>query len=71
MLMTQNIEVIESRMHCFVRLLQIINVCYSYEISDEYTDLLGCMIEVHHAQFDRLYPDYITPKFHFLIHVVF
>jgi len=29
------------------------------------------MIEVHHAQFDRLYPDYITPKFHFLIHVVY
>lgn len=62
-------EEVTERIKCHIRLLQILNVCLSFEIHLETVDLLTRMIEIFVTQFDKLYPNTIVPKFHFLIHV--
>ena len=49
--------------------LQIINMCSSYEIHRESLDVLARMIEIFISRFNKLYPNNLVPKFHFLIHV--
>lgn len=60
---------IYERMLCHVRMLQIVNVCFAYEIHVETTYILARMIELFIMKFNRLYPDWIVPKFHFVTHL--
>ncbi|XP_043285551.1 uncharacterized protein [Venturia canescens] len=60
---------LEERSDCHGRLLQILNVCLSYEIHQERVDTLERMICVYILIFNRLYPHHIVPKFHFLVHI--
>lgn len=55
--------------NCYILLLQIMNVCFAYEIHEESIELLSRMIEIYITRFINLYPNTIVPKFHFLIHV--
>lgn len=62
-------EDLNKHIHCFVTLLQIINVCSAYEITDESVNYLARMIEIFICSFNDLFPETIVPKFHFLIHL--
>ena len=64
-----NDDATEERYQCFIKLVQIVNLTLAYEIRIEDTVNLSKMIESHHRLFAELYPDKMTPKFHFLIHV--
>ncbi|XP_044741962.1 uncharacterized protein LOC123302934 [Chrysoperla carnea] len=54
-------EDIIERQDCFILLLQIMNLCLAYEISNDSVDTLSRMIEE--------FPDKFIPKIHFLEHI--
>jgi hypothetical protein len=58
------------RLLCHIKLLQIVNVCFSFEFREDDVDFLGHLIQSYLPHFKQLYPDAMVPKFHFLIHVV-
>lgn len=60
---------LNAQIDCHILLLQIMNLCFSYEIAIESLATLSRMIEIFAMRFDRLYPGCLIPKFHFLIHV--
>lgn len=62
-------EGVKSRILCHSRLLQILNICCSYEIHVDTVDLLSHMIDIFITEFNQLYPNKIFPKFHFLVHI--
>lgn len=65
--MNNNTEEIIS---CLVLLLQITNITVAYEIHDDSISLLSRMIETFLINFHSLYPNFLVPKFHFLIHIL-
>ncbi|KAE8738371.1 hypothetical protein FOCC_FOCC016149 [Frankliniella occidentalis] len=56
------------RLDNHVQLLQIVNCCFAFEVSEDRTYLLSHQIEIFIRTFVGLYPDAIVPKFHLLIH---
>ncbi|XP_034934923.1 uncharacterized protein, partial [Chelonus insularis] len=62
-------EGLRKRLEHYILLLQIMNLCLSYEISADSVNLLSQSIELFLSQLILLYPDHFVPKFHFLIHV--
>lgn len=64
-----NVSENEERWKCFLLLLEIIDYLMSPLTSSNAVSYLRMLIEDHHENFKRLYPNCtITPKFHFLIH---
>ena len=63
-------DIDEEHVRCYTLLLQIMNICFSYEIHENTINMLQRMIEIFCLLFKRLYPDTMVPKFHFLIHVI-
>ncbi|XP_066588077.1 uncharacterized protein [Prorops nasuta] len=61
--------VLEDHIHCYILLLQIINICLAYEINKDSIELLNQMIDTFLLIFNRLYPDSVVHKFHFLKHI--
>lgn len=55
--------------NCYTTLLNVMNICFAYEIYEKSIELLSRMIEVFITRFVYLYPNSIVPKFHYLIHV--
>ena len=54
---------------CFLKLLNICEICVSPELSIDTIAYLELLIEEHHEQFSRLYQDKsIIPKMHFMVH---
>lgn len=49
-----------NRLWSHVQLLQILNMCLTYEISSESVDLLSWMIQMYIGRFNNLYPDCCT-----------
>ena len=66
---TDDDEEMRKRVLCYTSLLQILNICFAYEIHENVTDTLSFMIQNFIFQFNELYPNCIVPKFHFLIHI--
>lgn len=65
---TEDEDVI-TRLDCFILLLQIMNLCLSYEIRDESVATLSRMIVTLKLKFLELYPGKDIPKIHFLEHI--
>lgn len=61
-------EDLVEKIDCFNRLLQILQVCCSYEIQEKKVTYLGYMIKVYLRIFNKLYPEHGVPKFHFMVH---
>lgn len=53
---------------CFVNLLRILCVGTAVEITPEAVDILQMLIEDYLWQFNKLYPNSMTPKMHYLLH---
>ena len=55
--------------HSFLKLLRICDICVAPALSADTVAYLEILIEEHHQQFTKLYPDKsITPKMHFMVH---
>lgn len=59
---------LRKRLDCFIKLLQILQVCCAYEIKEEKVNYLEYMIKVYLRTFHKLYPEDGVTKFHFMIH---
>lgn len=55
---------------CFVNLLRIMCIVTAVEITQDAVAVLHMLIEDYLCQFDALYPDSITPKLHYLLHLL-
>lgn len=64
-----NAQGIIEHTHCFVLLLQILNITLAYQIHEDSITLLSRIIETFLLNFKSLYPNLLVPKFHFLIHI--
>lgn len=54
----------------YLLLLDIVDILFSPEISEEDISLLSILIQDHHSQFLSLYPHAnILPKMHFMVHM--
>ena len=54
---------------CFLKLLKISEICVAPVLSEGSAAFVELLIEEHHSEFKRLYPnDSITPKMHFMVH---
>jgi len=60
---------IHHRLMCHNLLLQVSNICFAYEVTDNHAYFLQGLIEMFLRNFTALYPGVIVPKFHFLLHV--
>lgn len=67
---TEDQDVID-RLDCFTLLLQIMNLCLAYEITDSSVDSLSRMIETFKICFNLLYRDRCIPNLHFLKHIAY
>ena len=54
---------------CFINLLKILCIATAVEITPDAVALLQMLIEDYLHQFNGLYPDSITPKMHYLLHL--
>lgn len=54
---------------CFIDLLRILCLTTAVEITDDCIDVLTLLIENYLYQFNALYPNSITPKMHYLLHL--
>lgn len=55
---------------CFINLLQILCIATAFEITPDAVAVIGMLIEDYLSQFVALYPGSITPKIHYLLHLV-
>lgn len=54
----------------FIKLLNIVAVCFSPVVSQDQLAYLQVLIEEHHKEFCRLYPDCsVIPKMHYMVHM--
>lgn len=54
---------------CFVNLLRILCLATAVEVTGDSVDILQMLIEDYLDQFNLLYPNSITPKMHYLLHL--
>lgn len=54
---------------CYVDLLRIMCIATAVEITEDSIEMLTLLIENYLFQFNDLYPDSITPKMHYLLHL--
>lgn len=62
-------EEVLNAVDCHIRLIQILNYVFAYEIRESSTDQLERMIELFNLKFQELYPDWVVQKFHSSIHI--
>ena len=54
----------------YLLLLDIVDIMFARRITEDTPGYLHQLIEEHHSNFTRLYPEYsVIPKMHFMIHV--
>lgn len=54
----------------YLSLMEIVDLVFSLKLSKDYVAYLSALINDHHHDFCRLYPDqHITPKMHFMVHM--
>lgn len=53
----------------FLLLLDMVEILFARQITEDTPGVLHQLIEEHHTNFTRLYPDQsVIPKMHFLVH---
>ena len=54
----------------FLHLMDIVDILFSPNISEDFAAYLSTLINDHHHEFHRIYSDHsIIPKMHFMIHM--
>lgn len=60
----------DERWILFLQLMDIVDILFAPSTSEDYAVYLATLIEDHHHEFRRLYPDSsIIPKMHFMVHM--
>ena len=60
----------DERWTLYLQLMDIVDMLFSPNTSEDYAIYLSTLISDHHDEFCRLYPDSnIIPKMHFMIHM--
>lgn len=54
---------------CYLNLLRIMTLATALELTEDSVSVLALLIEDYLFQFNILYPDSITPKMHYLLHL--
>lgn len=54
---------------CYVQLLRILTISTATEVTENTVATLSLLIQDYLATFNSLYPDSITPKLHYLLHL--
>ena len=54
---------------CYVNLLRILCIATAVEVTDSAVSMLTLLIEDYLFLFNNLYPNSITPKMHYLLHL--
>ena len=69
LLIASSIPEDDDHWQCYLKLLNIIDICLSPIATTDVCGLLKVLIEEHHTAFKALYPNWsITPKMHYMIH---
>ena len=53
----------------FINLLRILTIATAFEVTEDDVSVLTLLVEDYLKQFNHLYPDSITPKMHYLLHL--
>ena len=70
LIIRDNIPEDEEYWKLFVQMMDIVDVLFSPNTSDEYMAYVAALISDHHHDFCRLYAGHsIIPKMHFMIHM--
>ena len=59
----------DTHWRCYVQLLRILCIATAVEVTDDTASLLSLLIQDYLVTFNSLYPDSITPKLHYLLHL--
>ena len=54
---------------CYVQLLRILTVSMAIEVTEDTISVLSLLTRDYLEMFNSLYPDSITPKLHYLLHL--
>ena len=54
---------------CYVKLLRVLTISTATEVTENTVATLSFLIQDYLATFNSLYPDSITPKLHYLLHL--
>lgn len=54
---------------CFTNLLRILTISTAFEVTEDDVSILTLLVEDYLQQFNELYPNSITPKMHYLLHL--
>ena len=54
---------------CFIDLLRILTLSTAVEVTHDSVDVLETLIEDYLGVFNSIYPNSITPKMHYLLHL--
>jgi len=54
---------------CFINILRILCIATAFEITPDAISVLQMLIEDYLYQFNILYPNSITPKLHYMLHL--
>ena len=68
-LLGEHVPVNDEHWVCFLNLLRILTVATAFEVTEDDIAILAMLIEDNLKQFTFLYPDSITPKIHYLLHL--
>lgn len=53
---------------CVISLLRVLEIIYSYEVTDELVDILTAEIRCHLASIQKVLDEHLRPKHHFMLH---
>ena len=54
----------------FLQLMDIVDILFSFRVSDEHVAYVAALIHDHHHEFRRIYPTCnVIPKMHFMVHM--
>lgn len=54
---------------CYVQLLRILTISTAVEVTEDTVSVLSLLIRDYLVAFNHLYPNSITPKLHYLLHL--
>lgn len=59
----------DNHWQCYIDLLRIMSIVTAVEVTENSINILTMLIECYLSTFNALFPDSITPKMHYLLHL--
>ena len=59
----------DNHWQCYIDLLRIMCIVTAVEVTENFINILTMLIECYLSTFNALFPDSITPKMHYLLHL--